>query len=229
MAIGIPGLVEVGEWLEDDSLLLLEGWARDGVTLPEIADKIGISRKTLGEWRKKYPEISNALKGGTEMVNYKVENALLKSALGYRTKESKIITVMRFGKVIETRKEVTEKEIAPNPASAQFWLTNKLPKKWSKDPGTAFDIDDEESNIRITVTRASKHDKIITQQVNDEVYEDDLEEWDEYDEDNESSEEEWEDVINESVEITSMTADEKHQAKIKAEEARNKNNYRAGA
>ena len=51
------------EWLESDGLLLLEGWARDGLTDEQIAEKIGVSTSTLYDWKAKYPEISESLKG----------------------------------------------------------------------------------------------------------------------------------------------------------------------
>ncbi len=35
------------KWLEPEGLLLLEGWARDGLTDDEIAKKIGCSASTL--------------------------------------------------------------------------------------------------------------------------------------------------------------------------------------
>lgn len=38
-------------WLEPDGLLLLEGWARDGLTDEQIAGNIGITATTLYEWK----------------------------------------------------------------------------------------------------------------------------------------------------------------------------------
>ena len=72
---------KANEWLEQDKLTLLEGWARDGLTDEQIANNIGISRSTLFEWRKNNQDISNALKKGKEVVDYEVENALLQNAL----------------------------------------------------------------------------------------------------------------------------------------------------
>lgn len=69
------------EWLEPDGLLLLEGWARDGLSDEQIAHNIGIATSTLYDWKKKHLEISEALKKGKEVVDIEVENALLKSAL----------------------------------------------------------------------------------------------------------------------------------------------------
>lgn len=49
-------------WLEPDGLLLLEGWARDGLTDEQLAEKMGINPATLYDWKNKHPEISEALK-----------------------------------------------------------------------------------------------------------------------------------------------------------------------
>lgn len=74
-------MAKIDEWLEDDKLILLEGWARDGLTYEQIAKNIGIDTSTLWDWRKKQPNISNVLKKGREVVDFEVENALLKNAL----------------------------------------------------------------------------------------------------------------------------------------------------
>lgn len=75
------------KWLEPESLLLLEGWARGGLTDEQIAHNMGVSRSTLNDWKTKYPDISDTLKKGKEVVNIEVENALLKRALGYEYTE----------------------------------------------------------------------------------------------------------------------------------------------
>lgn len=67
-------------WLEPEGLLLLEGWARDGLTDEQIALKMGIAPSTLYEWKKVHSEISESLKKGKEVVDYEVENALLQEA-----------------------------------------------------------------------------------------------------------------------------------------------------
>ena len=74
-------MAKINEWLEPDKLILLEGWARDGLTKEQIANNIGIGRTTLYEWEQKEPNIANTLKKGREVVDFEVENALLKSAL----------------------------------------------------------------------------------------------------------------------------------------------------
>lgn len=80
-------------WLTSEGLLKLEAWARDGLTDEQIAENIGINPATLYDWKKKYPEISETLKKGKEVVDIQVENALLKRALGYAYNEDKYISV----------------------------------------------------------------------------------------------------------------------------------------
>ena len=146
----------VDKWLEDDNLLLIESWARDGYSLHDIAEKIGVSYKTIHQWKSEYKEIADAINNGKELVDYKVESALLKSALGYKTKEVKVTTVMRYGKVVETTKEVTEKEQPPNVPAIQMWLYNRSKNKWKNMSGktSVFDEMQEDTSIEITVRRA---------------------------------------------------------------------------
>ena len=123
---------KANEWLEQDKLTLLEGWARDGLTDEQIANNIGISRSTLFEWRKNNQDISNALKKGKEIVDIEVENALLKRALGYTYKEVtkeqvKNPTTGNYEMMIT--KEVT-KEVQPDTTAQIFWLKNRKPEKW---------------------------------------------------------------------------------------------------
>ena len=181
----IPDLVDT--WLEEDNLMLLEAWARDRYTMEDIANRIGIDRSTIYDWQTKYPEIAQALRRGREIVDYMVENALLKSALGYKTKEVKVTTVMRYGKVVETTKEVTDKEQAPNVSAIQMWLYNRSKDKWKNMNAkqNMFEEMQEDSSIEVIVRRASKNE--TGESEDDEV---------------------WEDEMNESVEIRKRTAEE---------------------
>lgn len=152
--------VSVDDWITDDGLLLLESWARDGYTMTDISNKIGIDNDCFLRWKDRYPEIRKAVSKGKELVDYQVENALLKSALGYKTKEVKVTTTMRYGKVVETIKEVTDKEIAPSVPAIQMWLYNRNKDKWKNmnNAKTVFDDMEEDSSIEITVTRANKNE-----------------------------------------------------------------------
>lgn len=186
------------DWLEEDNLMLLECWARDGYTYTDIANRIGIDLSTLKRWRVQYPEINEALRKGREIIDYKVENALLKSALGYKTKEVKVTTTMRRGEVVETIRETTHKEQAPNVSAIQCWLYNRLPDKWKKNRDNLIPTDDD-TTIQVTVTRASQKTNSNAQQNNG------------------SDDEDWEDEVNESIEIRGMTQEEIAQKKKEKE------------
>lgn len=114
------------EWLEPDKLLIIEGWARDGLVDEQIAKNIGINPATLYVWKQKYPEFSDALKKGKEVVDREVENALLKRALGYEYTETKI--EKEFGKVV--KETTTIKQVVPDTTAQIFWLKNRKPTEW---------------------------------------------------------------------------------------------------
>ena len=109
-------------WLTPEGLIKLEGWARDGLTDEQIAKNIGINRDTLYRWKKAYPDFSDALKRGKEVVDRQVENALLKRALGYTYDE---ITFEGDDEVKRVRKQVV-----PDTTAQIFWLKNRKPEEW---------------------------------------------------------------------------------------------------
>lgn len=101
------------DWLEPDGLTLIQGWARNGLNDEQIAKNIGISESTLYDWKKKYPDFSKALKRGKEVVDFEVENALLKSAL------------------------------SGNTTAQIFWLKNRRPNSWRERPETGNGVGDK--------------------------------------------------------------------------------------
>lgn len=88
------------DWETEERILLLQGWARNGLTNEQIASNMDIVVSTLWEWRKKSPKISNALKIGKDEADIQVENALYKAAL------------------------------EGNTTAMIFWLKNRRSKEW---------------------------------------------------------------------------------------------------
>lgn len=113
-------------WLTPDGLLLLESWARDGLTDEQIAHNMGVSVRTLYEYKERFPQILQSLKKGKEIVDIQVENALFKRAIGYEYEETKIIISEKDGKRVETIK----KQMPPDTTAQIFWLKNRKPEKW---------------------------------------------------------------------------------------------------
>lgn len=145
------------QWLQPEGLLKIEGWARDGLTDEQIAYNMGISAKTLYEWKKKYGKICKSLKKGKEVIDIQVENALLKRALGYSykeiTREERLNLQTNKNEMVVT-KEVT-KEVVPDTTAQIFWLKNRKPDKWK-----------DKQNLQVSgalETEKTKLDELIRQ------------------------------------------------------------------
>jgi len=130
-------------WLTPDGLTQLKAWARDGLTDEEIATKCGICRDTLYEWKKRFPDISDALKKGKDAADIEVENALFKRATGYTVVETRV--EYEFGVEIK-RVEIT-KEVPGDVGAQCFWLKNRRPDKWRDKQQVEASVD---SDIQIT-------------------------------------------------------------------------------
>lgn len=113
-------------------LILVECWARDGLTDKQISNNLGISTTTFYEYKKNYPEFSESLKRGKEIVDYEVENALLKRALGYEFEEKTYETRWdeNQGRFREVLTKKVRKEVVPDTTAQIYWLNNRKPKQW---------------------------------------------------------------------------------------------------
>lgn len=105
------------EWLTPEGLVLVEGWARDGLIDEQIAKNMNVAYSTFREWRKKFPTLSAALKQGKEVSDRQVENALFKTATGYYYQEE---TVTNAGEIVTIKKYSK-----PNTTAQIFWLKNR--------------------------------------------------------------------------------------------------------
>lgn len=124
------------DWLETDGLARLEAWARDGLTMEQIAHNCGCALSTLSEWKTRFPEISDALKRGSEVVDIQVENALLRRALGYEYTEE-----MREESEGGVKVRRTTKFVPPDVTAQIFWLKNRRPEAWRDKPAPVDSAD----------------------------------------------------------------------------------------
>lgn len=115
-----------------EKLMLVECWARDGLTDEQIANNLGIATSTFYDYKKKYSEFSESLKKGKEVVDYEVENALLKRALGYEYEEKTFETEYNREKeeYIERLTKRVTKQVVPDTTAQIYWLNNRKPKQW---------------------------------------------------------------------------------------------------
>ncbi len=128
----------ITEWEEADKLLLLEAWARDGLTDEQIAGNMGITVRSLYNWKKRSIPIFLALKTGKEVADIEVENALRKKALGFRETEQTVTTRRtveyangrRVREVSEPVVTEVERYYPPDTTAQIFWLKNRKPRQW---------------------------------------------------------------------------------------------------
>lgn len=145
-------LVAISKWDDVKSkLILVEGWARDGLTDEQIAHNLGIGISTLYKYKNEHIELIEVLKRGKEVVDREVENALLKRALGYTYKEVKR-NIMEDGKEFVTE---TTKEVVPDTTAQIFWLKNRKREAWrdKQDIEHSGDV-----NYKVTLPEVMQND-----------------------------------------------------------------------
>lgn len=101
--------------------------SKQGYTEAELAKKLNVSIGTLNEWKNTYPELMKIIEENNEYYEDKVEQALIKRALGYEYEETEIVA-SKDGKTSRVKK--IKKEVPPDTNAIIFWLKSRNPKKW---------------------------------------------------------------------------------------------------
>ena len=102
----------------------IEKWAAEGLTMGQIAKKLGVSESTLYKYKAELPELSETVKKGRREAVAELENMAFKAAKGYTITVTKHQKVKRIeyedGKKKLEKEEMVEYEeevyFPPNPA-----------------------------------------------------------------------------------------------------------------
>jgi hypothetical protein len=92
----------------------------------EVAEFLEVHVETLRLWRAQYSEFAEACKLGKAVVDDRVEEALVKRALGYELPSEKV----HFDKDGNVSRAKVIEHIPPDPKAAMNWLKNRRPDKW---------------------------------------------------------------------------------------------------
>lgn len=121
-------------------LIQVAAWARDGLTLEDIAHNLDIAKSTLCDYQNLYSELSDALKVNKELADLRVENALYKRAMGYDYQEETLEPLYNmasgeaildeYGKPKIVVTKIVRKQVAPDTTAQIFWLKNRKQKEW---------------------------------------------------------------------------------------------------
>ncbi|CCI60668.1 putative phage protein [Staphylococcus equorum subsp. equorum Mu2] len=114
--------IRLEDWLKEDNLIRVQGWARDGLTMEQIAHNIGITKPTLYKWQERDTNFLNALKVNRDSADRQVENALFKNAIGFKYTEQQLTDT---GEVVDVKKYAK-----PNTTAQIFWLKNRKQEVW---------------------------------------------------------------------------------------------------
>lgn len=122
------------DWMEEDKLTLLRGWARKGLTDDQIAGQIGIATGTLYRWKRDHKEIREAIQKGKDVIDDEAEEALIKAAIGYYFTETETYVDAKGNQRIKKIKKYAK----PDTTALIFWLKNRRPSAWrNSDPKEA--------------------------------------------------------------------------------------------
>ena len=127
----------------------IRDWCMDGKTNEEMCVLLGISPDSWYTYMKQYNELNDIVTAGKSVIDNRVENAVLKTALGFEYEEIKtIIEEDRNGKK-RTRIEKTKKYMPPNPTAQAFWLKNRKKDEWSDRKEIVFDTKGQEEERKL--------------------------------------------------------------------------------
>lgn len=128
-------------------------WCKAGASDGDIYKKLDVGSTKFYEYKKKHPELVEAMNKGRINANEAVENALFRLATGYVYKETKTIEGGKYGGQTETFK----KNLPPNIAAIIFYLCNRIPERWSQrhnDNGNGNDLNGEILNEDVKRSKA---------------------------------------------------------------------------
>lgn len=110
-------------WLNENDLLRITQWFREGATDKEVAVKhMGIGRTTFYRWIKESEALKAAVDEGKKPVDAIVESALIKSATGFEVMEGRITA--------DGKKVMVKKYIPPNITAIIYYLKSRNPQRW---------------------------------------------------------------------------------------------------
>lgn len=109
-----------------------------GAIDPEIASFFDVSLTTFQNWKRKNPELREALKIGKSAADARVAKSLYQRAIGFSQQEIDIRVIA--GKVVQT---IYTKKYVGDVTAQIFYLKNRRPDLWSDRREKDMSVDDQ--------------------------------------------------------------------------------------
>lgn len=114
----------VQPYLEEVSRMALN------MTEKQIAEELGVAPSSFRSYKKKHPELVDALKKGRRQLVMELKSTLIQKARGFTYTEKK--DVYEGGVLVKT--EVYTKSALPDTGSIHLLLKNLDPENWAENP-----------------------------------------------------------------------------------------------
>ena len=112
--------------IEKENLIRIQYWVRCGYTEKKICEMLGVSQHPWDKAKKYSQDLRDILRNAKDVVDTKVENQLLKRAMGYEYDE----TIEEYEAGFLVRKKVIHKHMPPDTTAQIWWLKNRRPAEW---------------------------------------------------------------------------------------------------
>lgn len=137
----------------------IKDWCRNGAKDEEIAKKLGISYSTFKQYKNEFSAFSAILKESKEVVDAKVENALLEKTIGGRVMLKRPYKIKKTyfedGKKVREVEEIVyadyEEYVIPDTTAQIFWLKNRRATQWREKVETDSSASEENKYLPVTI------------------------------------------------------------------------------
>ena len=144
-------------WITPQGLEIIRGWRMKGLSIKDVAAKMGIDIRTLRTWRKNHPEFDEILTIGKLYTVSKVEHSLFERAIGYDYFEE--VYELVEGEMILVRR--IKKHAPPDIKAILNFLYNRDPQHWRalQEPLESTQYKDTIKNVLVAMKQVAEDTK----------------------------------------------------------------------
>lgn len=128
---------------------------KNGATIKEIADALGIAESTLNKYKAEKKELSDAFACGRASIIIDIRAALLKKALGYEYQEKKQYIRKDDSGENVTYTEITTKHQPPSETAGAMLLRN-YDENWLDKDSVTTQLKQQEFELRKLIADQNK-------------------------------------------------------------------------